>query len=286
MGTNSKIEWTDHTWNPWYGCPDDGRRSPACDNCYARAWAKRSGLVDFDREIMRASDKTFYAPMNREKYRPGDKVFVCSLSDVFHPLVSNQEFVDMMRVVSERPDLIFIFLTKRIPGVGDGWHVGRFHPGSQPPQNIWLGVTAENQEQADKRIPYLLSIPAAVRFVSCEPLLGPVNIEPYLLSDYDKAAHDNQMTGNENRRNKLDWVICGGESGPGARPMHPDWARGLRDQCATTNTPFLFKQHGEWREAFDRWVKYEATKTDLARIVLVEPDGRTTPTICAGDALP
>jgi protein gp37 len=123
--------------------------------------------------------------------------------------------------------------------LADGYNVG------WPLSNVWLGVTVENQAMADQRIPALIETPAAVRFVSVEPCLGEVHLEPYLLSSYDKAAHDAQMTGEELRTDKLDWVICGGETGPGSRPMHPDWARSLREQCDTWGTPFFFKQWGD-----------------------------------------
>ncbi len=255
MATNSKIEWTDHTWNPWYGCPDDGRRSPACDNCYARSWAKRFGSVDFDREIKRASDKTFNAPLNCKKYKSGDKVFVCSLSDFFHPAVDPRLRLDaFISVVMERPDLIWIFLTKRPECVGEwgDW--------DEPGNNHWLGVTVENQEQADKRIPLLLEIPAAVRFVSCEPLLESICIWKWLKPaalNYPKSWPTERMakaiTGGVECGDflpTLDWVICGGESGPGARPMHPDWARSLRDQCSEAGMPFMFKQWGEYVPCF------------------------------------
>lgn len=244
MGTNSKIDWTDHTWNPWYGCPEDGRRSPACDNCYARAWAKRSGIVDFDREIKRAADSTFSAPLNRNKYKPGDRVFVCSLSDFFHEAVPYEWYCDAFDVMSNRPDLIFMLLTKRPEDINPEHNWIRTNELASW-GNLWLGVTVENQEQADRRIPELLKIHAAVRFLSCEPLLGEISIERYLLSSYDKAAHDYQMTGHENRSDKLDWVICGGESGVKARAMHPDWARSLRDQCEEAGVPFFFKQWGK-----------------------------------------
>jgi protein gp37 len=112
--------------------------------------------------------------------------------------------------------------------------------------NVWLGVSVENQAAADERIPWLLKCPAAVRFLSCEPLLGEIDIRTHLLSDYDKEAHDPRMTGLECGWNKVDWVIVGGESGPHARPMHLDWVRSVRDQCQEWRTPFFFKQWGEW----------------------------------------
>jgi protein gp37 len=240
MGANSKIAWCDHTYNPWYGCPDDGKRSPACDNCYARAWAKRFNFCDFDREIKRASDKTFYAPLNDKIYKPGDKVFVCSLSDFFHPAVPNSLMVETWMVIASRPDLIWIFLTKR---PGDISEETNWSGGSN--KNLWLGVTCENQEQADRRIPALLKIPAAVQFVSIEPMLGEIDIRRYLLSSYDKAAHEPQMIGYKCTTDKLNWVILGGESGPGARPIHSDWVRKVRDDCQEFPTPFFFKQWGK-----------------------------------------
>jgi len=251
MAVNTKIEWTDHTWNPWYGCPDDGKRSPACAHCYARSWAKRSGIVDFDNEIKRAARATFKAPLNRRKYNSGDKVFVCSLSDFCHPA---EEIADMQMeafdVMRERDDLTWLILTKRPDGLETLMQRAVFCGIDWPPPNWWLGVTVENNDQR-WRIDELLAVPAAVHFVSCEPLLGPLDLRPQLLSSYDKAAHDPQMTGYENRNDKLDWVIVGGESGPGARPMHPEWVRSLRDQCEEYPTAFLFKQWGEYREAED-----------------------------------
>lgn len=223
MGINSKIEWCDHTWNPWYGCPDDGKRTPACDNCYARAWAKRSGIVDFDNEIKRASEKTFYVPLDRKKFKSGDKVFVCSLSDFFHYEIPISAWWDSIAdVILKRPDLIWIFLTKRPRNINDYFYETKYFFCES---NRWLGVTVENQEQADERIPLLLETSASVRFVSCEPLLGEIDFS-------------------DNIEN-LDWVICGGESGGKARPMHVDWVRSLRDQCEAESVPFMFKQWGK-----------------------------------------
>jgi len=130
---------------------------------------------------------------------------------------------------------------------------------SLPLRNVWLGVTAENQEQADKRIPVLLQIPAAVRFVSVEPMLGPVDLTelpiPYEICN--RGFNFNALTDQDdehfyNDHPKIDWVICGGESGPGARPMHPDWTRSLRDHCQAAGVPFFFKQWGEWETFYDR----------------------------------
>jgi len=255
MGAESKIEWTDHTWNPFYGCPDDGRRTPACDHCYARSWAKRSGIVDFDHEVKRASEKTLRAPLNRKVYKPGDRVFVCSLSDVCHCDVNDWWIMEMWEIVRKRSDLFWSFLTKRPQNLDATLRLSRgssaydrrpLEPSDLPP-NWWLGVTVENQDQADARLPDLVNIPAEVRFVSVEPMLGFVDLGPWM--------------------DRIDWVICGGESGPGARPMHPEWARSLLDQCVTAGVPFFFKQWGEWG-------RYTGEDVPGAMVSWVRKDGR------------
>lgn len=258
MGINSKIEWTDNTWNPWRGCT---KLSPACDNCYMMRDAARFGLNG--QEVTRASPATFNAPL-KMSWMDGTRVFVCSWSDFFHAAADAWR-VDAWEIIRKRPGLIFQILTKRPERItqclpedwGDGW------------PNVWLGVTAENQEFADKRIPWLLAIPAAKRFVSIEPMLGAVDLTrlsairayaPELYKPDDPCAPDLKwnalseedgyndafatQTGEEMAL--LDWVIVGGESGPAARPMHPDWARKIRDQCQAAGVPFFFKQWGEW----------------------------------------
>lgn len=273
MGTNSKIEWTDHTWNPWRGCT---KVSPACDNCYMFRDAKHYGLDATT--VTRAAPQTFRAPLvqygspwhgkrraeKRFKWQDGEKVFVCSWSDFFHPDADpwRDEAWEIMR---QRPGLVFQLLTKRpdlvIPRLPEDWGEGW--------PNIWLGVTAENQEQADKRIPRLLETPAALRFVSIEPMLGPVDLTrlDYFrsfnekLSPMERAAAPalkwNALSDDDGYNDAfafqtgeelalLDWVIVGGESGPQARPVHPDWVRTIRDQCQQGGVPFMFKQWGEW----------------------------------------
>ena len=249
MASNSKIEWTDHTWNPWYGCPADHKRTEACDHCYARAWAKLYQFVDFDKEIRRSSNYVFRAPLNTKKYKSGDRVFVCSLSDFFHGVVSHDLLSDAWEIINARPDLTWIFLTKRPENITQNVN---WQAEYEIDPNLWLGVTAENQEQADKRIPLLLKIPAAVHFVSCEPLLGPVDISQYLgmkhedeigIENTDQSLPEAQCLGmHDPWVSGLDWVIAGGESGAYARPMGPDWVRSLRDQCLETETAFFFKQ--------------------------------------------
>lgn len=250
MGEGSKIEWCDHTFNPWTGCT---KVSPACDNCYAETWAKRTGSPQlWNGERRRTSSTNWQAPVkwNRVAQRDGTraKVFCASLADVFDNQVPERWRDDLWHRIDQTPHLDWLLLTKRpqniakmlpdprtgTPEWGNGW------------PNVWLGTTVENQEEADRRIPHLLAVPAAKRFLSCEPLLGPVDLTA-------KAWRDCYIEecGGAGKEfvpliNDIDWVITGGESGPGARPMHPDWARSLRDQCQAAGVPFFFKQWGEW----------------------------------------
>ncbi len=215
MGKTTAIEWTDATWNPWIGCT---KVSPACANCYAERDMKRYGR-DFNK-ITRTSNKTFYSP---QTWKEPKKVFVCSWSDFFHNDVPPEWRRDAMEVMERCPQHTFLLLTKRpeniVPFAMRRW--------GKIPDNVWIGTTIETQSMADKRIPELLKVNAAVRFVSIEPMLGPVNIDPWL-------SHA-----------LVNWVIVGGESGPHARGLHIDWVRSLRDQCANAHVPFMFKQWGE-----------------------------------------
>lgn len=254
MGENTKIEWCDHTWNPWTGCQ---KISPACDNCYAEGWAKRSGLVKWgpgeDRRI--TSESYWKQPMkwNRIAERDGvrRKVFCASLADVFDNAVIGQWRADLFALITVTPHLDWLLLTKRPQNItkmlptawADGW------------PNVWLGTTVENQAEADRRIPHLLKVPAAKRFLSCEPLLGPVVLTNLRGEDHQGTCYRNVLNGvtwhpgcgsdsstTWRGAPRIDWVIAGGESGPNARSMHIEWARSLRDQCAASGVPFFFKQ--------------------------------------------
>ena len=257
MAANSKIEWCDHTFNPWLGCT---RVSPACDHCYAESWARRTGRPHlWQGERQRTAPANWRQPLlwNRQAARDGTRprVFCASLADVFDNQVPPAWREDLWRLISETLDLDWLLLTKRPQNIRKmlptHWNY--------PWPNVWLGTTVENQAEADRRIPHLLNVPAAVRFLSCEPLLGPVALKPWLSrGDAGLAAIDPLaaalLRGAEAERSAwvrpaIDWIICGGESGPKARPMHPDWARALRDQCATAGVPFFFKQGGEWAVA-------------------------------------
>lgn len=255
MAENSNIEWTHHTFNPWIGCQKVG---PGCDHCYAEAWDAR-GLQRQETRWGAHAARTRTSPSNWRKPLAWDKsaktagerhrVFCASLADVFdnHASILPEWRADLWALIRASPNLDWMLLTKR-PG-----NIAKMLPpdwGNGYP-NVWLGCTVVNQEEADRDVPKLLAAPAAVRFLSMEPLLGPVNLTEIALAWPDLRASVIldvlRGTGGFNGTpGKLDLVIVGGESGPGARPMHPDWARSLRDQCNAAGVAFHFKQWGEW----------------------------------------
>jgi protein gp37 len=254
---DSKIEWTHHTFNPWIGCT---RVSPGCTNCYAETMmADRYKKVKWGPQGQRIRTSVDYwkQPLkwNREAAAAGERrrVFCASLADVFES--KRDQAIDMRSWRSElfslirmTPHLDWLLLTKRpemiFPIVP--WFITEI----EKYPNVWIGTSVENQEYADKRIPELLKIPAAVRFLSVEPLLGPVVMPFYDEGWYDEGSWiTNKPTckrlGYSNEPdNHINWVIVGGESGPGARPMDANWVRSLRDQCQKADVPFFFKQWG------------------------------------------
>ena len=246
MAENTKIEWADATVNHWAGCT---KVSPACDNCYAermagRLWKVQWGAGAARRQFISARD--MLEALDRKAQRIGKKlrVFHNSLSDMFDNEVPDGWRMDAFKIMADTPNLQHLVLTKRIGNVRhytqhDGLAFDLMGDGS-----VWLGVTVVNQEEADRDIPKLLAVPAAKRFLSIEPMLGPVDLN-YVRQRIQ--AQRSQLARAINGETWLDWVIVGGESGPGARPIHPDWARSIRDQCAAAGVPFLFKQWGEWR---------------------------------------
>ena len=255
MGRNTAIEWTEHTWSPVTGCT---KISEGCQHCYAERMARRLGCMN---EPMKRDNgyppppDHFAVTLHPERlleplhWRKSARVFVCSMGDLFHDDVPD-EFIDQVfgvmaaaeqhqfQVLTKRPQRMLRYLDastdnrehdiyRQALQLTNGQHCGL---GDFPLPNVWLGVTAENQARADERIPLLLQTPAAVRFVSCEPLLGPV--------DFRKVPGFNRVG--------LDlshwWVICGPETGPGARPMQLDWAGMLQDQCRIARVPFFYKR--------------------------------------------
>lgn len=245
---NSKIEWTDHTFNPWWGCQ---RVSPGCEHCYAEALAHRYNFRVWgpakttDRREMSANYWKQPLRWNKQAEKDGmrKRVFCASMADVFesHPQVTawRSRLFDM---IEQTPHLDWLLLTKRPENILDkvpyAWCEGF-------PRNIWIGTSVEDQRRADERIPHLLRVPARVRFLSCEPLLGAVDLSTWLPS---WVPQDEELF--PIHRN-IHWVIAGGESGHNARPMHPDWVRSLRDQCQAVGVAFFFKQWGEYTPYYE-----------------------------------
>lgn len=291
MSDKTGIEWSDATWNPVTGC---AKVSQGCKHCYAeREWSRMTKLVPAyagrDFTDVRTHDDRLDQPLRWRKPR---MIFVNSMSDLFHDDVPF-EFIDrvfavmalagqhVFQVLTKRPARMREYLLQRSESMlASDWPAssplavaariiskerGDALPnnaplhiaGNWPLNNVWLGVSVEDQAAADERIPLLLDTPAAVRWISAEPLLGPVRLSGLfgLITD-DEDVRINALEGTfitsryqEDETPlgaKLDWVVVGGESGPKARPMHPSWARSLRDQCAEAGVPFLFKQWGEW----------------------------------------
>ncbi|WP_454908418.1 phage Gp37/Gp68 family protein [Variovorax gossypii] len=267
MSANSKIEWTDHTFNPWIGCTKVSVAATGgggCDGCYAEVSTPARVLRSVGAETwgtgaprMRTSNATWRMPVRwnaqhdafQAQHGRRQRVFCASLADVFDNAVDPEWRRDLFALIAATPNLDWLLLTKRI-GNAEGMIAralcehdvvgGPEQLPEWPWPNVWLGATVINQAEADRDIPKLLAVPAAKRFLSMEPLLGPVYLDPRLITPLEGCSQEGHRF--------IDWVIVGGESGPDARPMHPDWARSLRDQCAAASVPFLFKQHGEWRE--------------------------------------
>jgi protein gp37 len=325
MADKSSIEWTDATWNPITGCT---KVSPGCDHCYAERIVERfKGKGAFENVTL--NEERLDAPLRWRKPR---RVFVNSMSDLFHDSVPDEYIAKVFAVMALSPRHTFQVLTKRharmrsLLGAHGFWaQVGLaaldlreiWLPAAgvsldaHALPNVWLGVSVEDQKWADIRVPALLDTPAAVRFLSCEPLLGPVNIWRWIegadpdaecltcgteeFSDTDSHPvlnEENEQTGEwcdgpiRPYNRNLHWVIVGGESGPGARPMHPDWARSLRDQCGAAGVPFFFKQWGNWapwathfaadREEQGRWDTYVNLDGTTGEFAISEDHDRAT----------
>jgi len=231
MGEATEIAWTDHTFNPWWGCE---RVSPGCQNCYAEAFAKRTGndVWGKNADRRRFGDKHWNEPRkwNAKAEAAGRQefVFCASMADVFEDRDDHIEDRErLFDLILATPNLTWQLLTKRPQNVLTMAPMAWWMDHGEP-SNVWIGTTVEDQQRADERIPHLLGIPAAVRFLSCEPLLGPVSLAPWLTKGF----------------NPPEWVIVGGESGPRHRPLDLDHARRLRDECVSALVPFFFKQVG------------------------------------------
>jgi len=250
VGDRTGIEWTDATWNPATGCT---KVSPGCDHCYAETIAHRfAGTKAYpDGFAPTLRPERLDQPLRWTRPR---RVFVCSMADLFHDAVPDEYIARVFAVMAASPRHTFQVLTKRharlraLLGSSRFVELVRTTPlvegGDAVPHvpwplpNVWVGVSAEDQRWADIRIPVLLDTPAAVRWVSAEPLLGPI----------DLAAPLRKWAGGQMVRiaDHLHWVVTGGESGPGARPLHPGWVREVRDRCHQAGVAFLHKQNGEY----------------------------------------
>ncbi len=279
MGEKSAISWTDHTFNPWWGCV---KISPACTNCYAATFDYRLGGEHWGPKSERKffGDKHWDGPRkwnaSAQKRGVRERVFCASMADVFE---DREDLVEprkhLFSLIAQTPNLDWLLLTKRpenlakmLPWCGGHPYV---HPDAQrivselgPWKNVWLGTSVENQDYADERIPRLLAVPAVVHFLSCEPLLGEVDLDMPRCDDPRHGPECWTFTEDamawcvecESERSYghwlhldggVDWVISGCESGHGARSCDVEWLRTLRDQCAAAGVPFFLKQAGDHR---------------------------------------
>ncbi len=278
--TRTSIEWTDFTWNPVTGC---SKVSAGCAHCYAERVMKRFEKERKFTDVQLHEDR-LEQPLHWKKPR---NVFVNSMSDLFHEAIPD-EFIDKMfavmalahwhtyQILTKRSKRMKDYINhknrclsdfygsmnvaaRKILGVdGIAIHPTQAHgmvPDNWPLPNVWLGVSVESNDHLC-RVEDLLQTPAAVRFLSVEPMLGQIDARPYLDPFHDHNPNFEPV-------NKIDWVICGGESGPGARPMHPDWARSLREQCQAANVSFFFKQWGEWLPGQNEPYPYQPYKGQL-----------------------
>lgn len=263
MSDNSKIEWTEATWNPVTGCT---KVSPGCDHCYAETFAERwRGTPGHHFENgfdVTLRPERIEQPLHWKRPR---RVFVNSMSDLFHESVPDDYIIRVFDVMQNARQHTFQVLTKRHARMRS--FVTRYLSGEfatepldtsplaatveRPPRNIWLGVSVEDQKWADIRVPALIATPAAVRFLSCEPLLGPVDLMEWLPTGEGGFCKEHwswmcggDINGGECRKKRLSWVIAGGESGPGARPCDIDWLWSLLGQCRATRVPIFCKQFG------------------------------------------
>ncbi len=280
MAETSTIEWTEATWNPITGC---SVVSPGCTNCYAMRLAgtrlaqhpSRKGLTQDTKAgpvwngQVRFNAQWLYQPRRWSRPR---MIFVCAHGDLFHESVPDTWIDQVFAVMALAQHHVFQVLTKRadrmrayctgqwqsrvLSLLAEWADMGEIHPDAQPIampaalRNVWLGISAEDQQRLEERWPYLATTPAAVRWISAEPLLGPLdlgNVRPDATMKLD-ALHGGaeHLLGMSKPVPGVDWIVVGGESGPGARPMHPAWARSLRDQCAAAGVPFFFKQWGAY----------------------------------------
>lgn len=241
---HSNIEWTTHTFNPWIGCT---KVSPGCAHCYAETLNKRMGWTQWGDagERFRTSAHNWNEPRrwNREAAKTGQRarVFCASLADWLDYKAPTAWRVELLALIEETPHLDWLLLTKRPESwnarmheaMGAGSKLAHAWLNGTEPRNVWIGTSIEDQQRAEERMPEIAEIPARVKFLSVEPLLGPLDLSYWLTASIVP---------------QVQWVIVGGESGPGAREMKPEWVRALRDECAMSGVAFFFKQWGGVRK--------------------------------------
>lgn len=272
MADKTGIAWTNATWNPVTGC---SKVSQGCKHCYAeREWARLSANPKAINYYGRAftdvacHEDRLDQPLRWKKPR---MIFVNSMSDLFHESVPDT-FIDKVfavmalaeqhtfQILTKRPERMFEYLTTpgRMDIIGNeampAVRSDCFGVLEWPLPNVWLGVSAEDQESADERLFHLMNTPAAIRWLSAEPLLGPIDLE-----DVPVGMNGPLRSYGETNAPKLDWVVVGGESGPDARPMHPDWVEAIQEQCTQAHVPFFFKQWGEWLPLTQMTPEYAAS---------------------------
>lgn len=284
----TKIEWATRVWNPVTGC------SRGCRWCYARRFAERMKHhpnPSIANKYCRGFKPTvhydqFYEP---RKWRNPQRVFVCSMGDLFDPIHTNKVFESLIQEMSVWNGKHTFMLLTRNPltmlHFSEIWCEN--YRVKQLPDNIWCGVSASNQEEANRLIPELIQVPAAVRFVSIEPMTGPIRL---MHTEQDQSHYHNFLTGEYKlfpiitKTPKLDWVIVGGMTGPGSIPMHPQWVRSIKDECLATNTPFFFKSWGDWvsadfvegRMKSSRWKWIDFKNGDLCNALDPFPEANET----------
>jgi protein gp37 len=279
MADKTKIEWTDATWNIINGCTVV---SPGCTNCYAMRLAatrfaghpSREGLAKLHKGKPQWTGKVLLnkkVSLDPMKWSRPRRIFVCAHGDLFHEAVPDHWIDFVLNMAFLAPQHTYQILTKRPERMREymrmvleetaeqtayRFGVSRLHAGladvpkdelqdiNWPPPNVWLGTSVEDQQRADERVPVLLDTPAAKRWLSMEPLLGPVDIMPWV-KHFTFPAHIDSGGKGHWEKPIVDWVVVGGESGPGSRPMHPDWLVSLHNQCEAAGVPFLFKQWGD-----------------------------------------
>jgi protein gp37 len=251
------IAWTDETINPIVGC---SRISAGCEKCYAETAAKTARLQQFPQyqKVAKWNGTVEFVEKQLEKpyeWKKSKKIFICSMADIFHENVPFNWVEEIFYMIENCPQHTFQILTKRPERMIEffDWYIARNSDHSVElqwtmPDNIWLGVSCENQAMADKRIPLLMEIPAKVRFLSCEPLLEPINLSKFLPIEWSEIAEDWIESwpgiGSYSRDAYPDWIIVGGESGAGSRPCHIDWIRDIASQCQSAKVPVFIKQLG------------------------------------------